>query len=428
MSLFKRLFGADPASQLAKGERALTSQQPAAALDHFQRAEEAAAGDADILARAREGAQQATAGLVDLNLQEAEYCLDAEDPDTAMSHLETALGLAASDDQRKRVEHRMELMKDTLRAANQPQSLFSDEGAIPESDDLPEIQWERLLATLVEDWAEDYAERGIEFRDAVLALNNMQPDVAKTLLTELIEEDPEDPVLRFERGRAYLALEAFAEAADDLAFAREEIGFEPLDNAGLVQVGLLEADALISLKRPKEARELLDRAIEELGDDLSLLFLRGRVELALAEHDRVEETFGRILLISPRLVDAAVLLAQSRLTREDTDGAIEVLEQGIKKHCATGTCHMQQLSVPAGRLLARCYLDKGESLDRAEDLLHQVRASNEGHQEWEDHLLWGRLHKARGDVAALDAAREAALAGLPKEAAPLRPVILEQLE
>lgn len=428
MSLFKRLFGADPASQLAKGERALAAQQPALALDHFRRAQEAGGDDADIAARAQEGETRAAAGLVELNLKEAEYCLDADDPETAMGHLETALGLSKTDGQRERVQLRMDLMQDTLRAAIQPQMLFSDEGAIAEEEELPELRWERLLATLEEEWAEDYIERGPEFRDAVLALNDMHPDKAETLLTGLIEEDPEDPVLRFERGRANLALENFETAAEDLAFARKEIGFEPLDRAGLVQVGLLESDALISLKRPREAQALLDQAIEELGDDLSLLFLRGRVELALGDHDRVEQSFGRILIISPQLIDAAVLLAQSRLAREETDGAIEVLEQGIKKHCATGTCHMQQLSIPAGRLLASCHLDKGERLDRVEDLLQQVRASNEGHLEWEDHLLWGRLHKAHGDHEALAESREAALGGIPKEAAPLRAIVLKQLE
>ena len=419
MSLLSRLFGADPTKLVIKGERALESNHPAEALDLFRRAQDASPDDATVIDRAGEGLAAASRKLVEMNLEEADLSQEAGDLEAARHHLDTALQLCLTDGQRSRVAAREALLKEALGAGDGPQRLFTTEGAIGE-ELLPEEQWEHLLATLDEEVAEDYMGRSEAFRDALLALNDGRPEEAEPVLREMLEEDDDDPLVRFELGRTLLLMEKFSEAAAEMALAREDLGFEPLDRIGMLQIALMEGDALLNDKRPDEALRLADEALDERGDDVSLLFVKGRSERALGKHDAVEETMGRVTKLQPKLVEATILLAQSRVERDDLDGAAETLEAGIKRHCATGTCQAQPVSAPAARLLAKVYLDQDSKLDRVEDLLMQNRAALEGHMTLDDLVLWGRLHRQRGDLEALAEVREAALAALPPEAKGLR--------
>jgi len=354
-----------------------------------------------------------------MNLEEADLSQEAGDLESARHHLDTAVQLCLTDEQRSRVQARLTLLADAMEGADEPRRLFTTEGAIGD-ELLPEEQWEHLLATLDEEVAEDYMGRDEAFRDALLALNEGRPEEAEPVLRAMVAEDPDDPLLRFELGRTLLLMEKFGEAATELAAAREEIGFEPLDRVGLLQIALMEGDALLNDKRPEEALRLVGEAIEERGDDVSLLFVKGRAERALGRHDAVEETMGRVTKLQPKLVDGAILLAQSRIERGDLDGAAETLEAGIKRHCATGTCQAQPVSPTAARLLAKIYLDQDTQLDRVSDLLMQIRGAMEGHMTLDDLVLWGRLHRQRGDLEALTEVREAALGALPAEARELR--------
>jgi tetratricopeptide (TPR) repeat protein len=254
----------------------------------------------------------------------------------------------------------------------------------------------------------------------VLALNEGHPEEAVEVLRRQSSEDPDDPLLRFELGRALLASEQFADAATELGAAREEVGFLALDRVGLLQIGLIEAEALIGAGDAHAAHRVLVEAIDEVGEELGLMFLRGRVEAALGDHDGLEQTMAVVMKKSPQAVDAAIVLAESRIHRKDLDGAVEVLEGGLKRYCATGTCHAQPISLPAARLLARTYLDLERDPGRVEDLLLQVQGSLEGHVPWGDHVLWGRLHRQRGDHEKLAESRRAALDGLPEEHEELR--------
>lgn len=426
MSFLKRLFGAEPEQLLARASKALDGGLPAEALDLFERAEQGAGEGSELATQAREGVGKAAAKLVEMNLREADLSQEAGDLEGAMYHLQTAQELCRDDRQRSRVTDRMAMMEDALAAEAEPQALFTTEGAVGE-DDAPEVEWELLLGTLVDEVAEEYRERGASYRDAVLALNSGSIEEAVAGLEAYREEDAEDPLVRFELGRAYLSLERFDDAATELAAAREDIGFDPIDRAGMLQVGLLEADALLGIGKAREARALLDAAVEDQGENVSLMFLRGRIEMAMEDHGAVEETFGRVTTLAPKLVEGAMMLGQSRLQRGDPAGAAEVLETGIKRHCGTGTCQVQPVSAPAARMLVQCYLDQGVKLRDAEDLLLQIRGSQEGHITWADHLLWGRLHDARGDAAKMIASRNAALEAVPPDQRRAREEIVKYL-
>ena len=426
MSFLKRLFGADPEQRLERARKALDGGQPAEALDLFERVRDGAGDRADLVEQAVAGVAEASTALVELNLREADLSQEAGDLEGAMGHLETALDLCGDDGARSRITDRMKMMEDALAAEAEPQALFTTEGAVGEEDP-PEVAWELLLGTLVDEVAEEYHERSAGYRDAVLALNSGSVEEAAAALEALRDEDPEDPLTRFELGRAYLSLERFADAAVELAAAREDIGFDPIDRAGLLQGGLLEADALLGDGKVREARALLDAAVEDQGENVSLMFLRGRIELAMDDHEAVEETFGRVTKLAPKMVEGAMMLGQSRLTRGDAAGAADVLESGIKRHCGSGTCQVQPVSAPAARMLVQCYLDQGTKLRDAEDLLLQIRGSQEGHIGWADHLLWGRLHEARGDAARMVESRQAALEAVPDEIPRARAEIVKYL-
>lgn len=426
MSFLKRLFGAEPEQLLARASKALDGGLPAEALDLFERAEKDAGEGSELASQAREGIGKAAAKLVEMNLREADLSQEAGDLEGAMHHLQTAQELCRDDRQRSRVTDRMAMMEDALVAEAEPQALFTTEGAVGE-EDAPEVEWELLLGTLVDEVAEEYRERDASYRDAVLALNSGIIEEAVGGLEAYREEDAEDPLVRFELGRAYLSLERFDDAARELAAAREDIGFDPIDRAGMLQVGLLEADALLGIGKSREARALLDAAVEDQGENVSLMFLRGRIEMAMEDHDAVEDTFGRVTTLAPKLVEGAMMLGQSRLQRGDPAGAAEVLETGIKRHCGTGTCQVQPVSAPAARMLVQCYLDQGVKLRDAEDLLLQIRGSEEGHITWADHLLWGRLHDAHGNAAKMIASRDAALEAVPPDRPRAREEIVKYL-
>ncbi len=426
MSFLKRLFGAEPEQQLARARKALDGGLPAEALDLFERAEKGSDEASELAQQARTGADEAAAALVEMNLREADLSQEGGDLEGAVHHLQTAQELCRDDRQKARVTDRMAMLEDALAAEAEPQALFTSEGAVGEEDP-PEVAWELLLGTLVEEVAEEYRERPDDYRDAVLALNEGGIETAVEGLKAYKEADPEDPLVAFELGRAYLSLDRFDDAAKELAFAREDIGFDPIDRAGMLQVGLLEADALLGLGKPREARALLDAAVEDQGENVSLMFLRGRIELAMEDHDAVEATFDRVTTLAPKLVEGAMMLGQSRMQRKDPVGAADVLETGIKRHCGTGTCQVQPVSAPAARMLVQCYLDQGVKLRDAEDLLLQIRGSQEGHVSWADHLLWGRLHDARGNAAKMIESRNAALEAVPADQPRAREEIVKYL-
>ncbi len=426
MSFLKRLFGAEPEQRLERARKALDGGQPAEALDLYQRVRDGADGREELVEQAAQGITEASTALVELNLREADLSQESGDLEGAFHHLETALELCSGDDQRTRVTDRMALMEDALAAADEPQALFTNEGAVGEEDP-PEVEWELLLGTLIDEVAEDYHEREPAYRDAVLALNAGSIEEAAAALEALRDDDPEDPLTRFELGRAYLSLERFADAAVELAAAREEIGFDPIDRSGMLQIGLLEADALLGSGRSQEARSLLDEAVEDQGENVSLMFLRGRIEQAMDDHDAVEDTFGRLTVLAPQMVEAAMVLGQSRMQRGDMAGAADVLETGIKRHCGTGTCQVKPVSVPAARMLVQCYVELGKKFRDAEDLLLQIRGSQEGHLTWADHLLHGRLHEARGDAAKMIESRQAALEAVPDDLPRAREEIVKHL-
>ncbi len=426
MSFLKRLFGAEPEQRLERARKALDAGLPAEALDLFERARDGAGDRAELIEQATAGMAEASAALVEMNLREADLSQEAGDLDGAMNHLQTALELCRDAATRARITGRMGMMEDALAAEAEPQALFTTEGAVGEEDP-PEVAWELLLGTLVDEVAEEYRERDDAYRDAVLDLNAGSLDKAVKGLEAYRKEDPDDPLVRFELGRAYLSLERFKDAARELAAAREDIGFDPIDRAGMLQVGLLEADALLGIGQAPAARALLDAAVEDQGENVSLMFLKGRIELAMDDHDAVEETFGRVTKLAPKMVEGSMMLGQSRLVRGDAAGAADVLETGIKSHCGTGTCQVQPVSAPAARMLVQCYLDQGVKLRDAEDLLLQIKGSQEGHVTWADHLLWGRLHEKRGDAAKMIEARQAALEAVPEGLPEARAEIVKHL-
>ncbi len=427
MSLFSRLLGQDPERLVHRGERALEEGQPATALDLFERAVERAAADGPLVERAREGRERAARELVRLNLDEAALSLDAGEIEAAFSHLQTARDLCTDEEQLASIEELRSRADELASGQEEPQRLFTDVGAVDVEDEPPDIAWRRLLDTMDEDWAEDYDSRGEPFRDAVLALHDGDADGAAEALGALIEADPEDPVLRFERGRALMVQERYADALEDLSYARREIGFEPLDRVGNVQIGALEIEALLAVGRPEEARVLAQEAMDDQGELPNLLFLRGQAERALERFDDMERTFAALTRLSPRMVEAAQMLAEARLRRGALREAAQALEDGIKRHCGTGTCQLRPMSVEAGRLLARVYLDLEEKPARVEDLLLQVRGTLEGEVQWVDHLLWARLHHRRGDRQAFLTSRRAGVEAMPPALRERNRSILEQL-
>lgn len=292
MGLFDRLFRKDARAELARAEELLAAGRAYDAFHAARRAEEAASGpegDA-VRLRAREVAGTAREVLVASALEEADRAEADEDYDDAAEWVASALERLTADGAApplaKELRRRLQALRSRAReVARQPLLLRREEEdgeaepAGPDPLDL-ETRFGTLVGTLDEEVADrHYLHRPIPFQQAYVDLNEGRLPEARAALDALAAAEPDDAVVRLERGRARLLGGDPAGAREDFEAAWPALGDAPLDASGELSVPALWAGAALAAGEPRAVADRLAGLAGPDGDDPQLLALRAQALL-----------------------------------------------------------------------------------------------------------------------------------------------------
>jgi tetratricopeptide (TPR) repeat protein len=419
MGLFDRLFGSDPKKGLAKAEEWLAKGRPDRALEMARKAANSdEIGDPD---RAHDVARRAREQLLANALEMAATAEDSEFWEDALDWVDRALEQVDTPEKRAELEARRLEIEEKSQVEDEVVPVVEAEDVDDEigAEGLhPDDHFDALVDMLDEEVAEAYRSQGEVFRDAYLELHAGQPEKALETLDALVDEAPDDPVRRFERGRARLLRADAPGAQEDFEAAWDQWGEIYLDRAGSLSVAGLWAEALLDQKKPEPILErLADVAQPRNGQpDLSLPYA-----IALVMAEKVEEATAFLGEAIGRFKepDFPHLLGQLLVKDDRPDEAVQVLETAIAPSCASGNCAKPPLHVPTARSLIDLYLGREEpseaDLERTETLFTHLAQRLGGRLGWQDRMLLAKLRHHEGDEEA--AAEEKAEAERLKELA-----------
>lgn len=261
MGWFSRMWKQDPTARIERAEELLAAGRAYEALVAARGSEERAArgeaeAEAEVRRRARAVESRAREALVASALAEADRSEADEQYDDAADWVSAALEHAvriealaqqpSTDDARSSELRRRKasLRRRGRDAARQPSLMRGfEEDERPGPDPLEvESRFGARVGELHEEVADLYLHRPLPFQKAFLDLEDGRLAEALAGLDGLIAEAPDDPVLRFERGRARLLSGDAEGAREDLERAREELGDEPLDVEGELSIPRLLAE------------------------------------------------------------------------------------------------------------------------------------------------------------------------------------------
>lgn len=429
MGLFD-LLKKDTGKALDRAAGYLHDGNPQRALDHARR--HIQDKEPAHRSRAQELVLQAREALIVQTLERSAEAEAEGDPADAADWVRAALQHVADDDERRReLEERMEALE---RAAEQKKWSEAppppvDAGDRDEDDDEPtfgagfeldlDSHYETLVGTLDSGVGEHYEERSAEFRQAYVDLNEGRYEAAAEVLERLADAAPSDPVLRFERGRARLALENHAGARQDLEAAWPAFGDDPIDLAESLTLPGLWAEAALGDGDPEAVIERLEELAAPRRQNPALTSVYAQ---ALVAAERWED--ARAFLVPageafPKRQDLPFLLGRVLRQVGERQLAIRCLESAIAPSCASGSCSRPPLHLPSLRLLTALHLEEVEmrqgtegseraverSLERTEDLLRWISGAQGGQLAPGDRLLLARYYEARGDRQAAEETR-----------------------
>ena len=203
-------------------------------------------------------------------------------------------------------------------------------------------------------------EQAMQMR-AALRLQNGSPEEVKKAVSELLalaDQQPKNPVLRFNLGRAYMTLNELDAAMVQL---QQSVDLKPdfvQPHLALAQIYLLKRQSGKALTEANEvlkyepdnfvaklvrssslmASGMLDQARSEIEQTLKTnpnsaegQFQLGLVYLAEKKPQEAESAFGRLLKIAPNDSRGVYGLAEVKFSRGDSAGAIDLLEAQTEK-------------------------------------------------------------------------------------------------
>lgn len=415
MGLFDGLFRKDPARELDRAEGLLDDGRAYPALQIVQRVREQGVLPERVAALER----RCHEALGEAALAEADFMETEGDFGDASEWVRSAIRQLGED--HERVPELRQRLK-TLRArAKEAETRTLVSGLIRGDEDgessgpdplTTEMHFGALVGTLRDDVADLYLSRSLTFQQAYVDLNNGRLDVARPLFDQLIVAEPDDPILRLERGRCRLMAGDPVGAREDLEAAWPALGDEPLDQGEELSVPLLWAEACLEM-------DDAEAVIQGLAD------LAGFADGTEPASPAAALVFGRALLAADRTRDAVRFLGEAvealgissgvtRLLadalvrtgeREQIDRAIDLLQEKIAPSCASGNCSAPPLDVAAARTLATLHLDRTPEGEEPPEVVGELIArinQAQGGLVPEDLPLVARYQRMNGDDAAAD--------------------------
>ena len=288
--------------------------------------------------------------------------------------------------------------------------------SLPPDD--PRVRFALLLESYPEELRERLAGLGARFAEAVVSIDDGNPQAALKKLGSFVGSEP---AARFERSRAAQATGNLPLAGSDLSIFGEEVGHVMV---GGTHTGAMLGRILAEQGRLEEALTAINKALEQDARNFQLRGTKASLLEGLGKFGQADELARKLVRDVPSDMGLYKLMARCRVQSDKRIEAMQVLESGLKSNCSTGTCGSQPFDVDAGRLLARLYLEERLDPKRARELVSQVKAGIEKPTWFEDYL--DALTARNGnDEDALDLARQLLPAANAPEEDPQKRMVMK---
>ena len=407
MGFLGNLFGSDPRKDLDKARGFLERGRPDRAIELARKA--ASSDQSEVAEAAGQLIQEARGLLIDNALEMATGSEESEFWEDAVEWLDRALEQIEDPERSAQVNARRAALVERIEAAEE-QAWQAPEPEVTEDEPLEELDTEHRFVALV-DMLDDevgrlYLAQEADFRSAYLELYDGRPDEALPVFDRLVAGRPNDPVLRFERGRGRLFNNDFAAAREDLEVAWQEWGDIFLDRAGTLSVASVWAEALLGLGEPEPILERLESIAKPANGQPELSLPYAQALIMAQRFEQAESFLAAAASRFPSTPDFGLLLASVVESRGRRQDAIHCLEISVAPSCASGSCGRPPRHLPSLRALAAFLLasegDEGDKarkarLDRATEVLGFVREALGGGFAKPDALLWAELSRQQGD-------------------------------
>jgi tetratricopeptide (TPR) repeat protein len=175
----------------------------------------------------------------------------------------------------------------------------------------------------------------------------LDPELAA--LNSLLEKQPENDSLLYQRGAVYFNLEGYDEALKDLGNAIRLDSLQP-------PYYHLMAEVFLEYGRPNDSRralEVLQTAARLFPDDISTLLKLSKYQLIVQQHNEALTTLDGVLRREPQNAEAYFMAGRVALDMKDTVHAINMLKKSAQFNSDNAL---------AWRFLGRIYSEKNNPL------------------------------------------------------------------
>lgn len=398
MGFFDFFRTKDAAYFLEHAQKALSKKHWAEARNDAQEGLAHPSATGELEQQLRETLKVAYAGIFELNITEAEHSMRAGDFTRALECLDTARIHAADDAGVKKADTLTQQVKDAKANAQKKVEIVSIhqfEGLKDEEEARIMDEFEVYLASLVDDVAERYRQRGYTFAQAYVAMNSGDPKKALDLFATLKPRNDEDAaLLSFEQSRVMLMVERFDRALQLLDVVGAIRGSQPIFLSNHPSVAYLRHEALLGLRRPANAVKALEEGLKVYPKQLELRNALAQLLLALNRLDEANAVVQESMNYSRTDGEVFVLRARVLTERGKEQEAIETLEHGMR---AVGNSPTDLRNANVSRALAELYIKSQTNQQRAAGLIDQIFDVQNGEGDWTDYLVRARLHLWQGD-------------------------------
>ena len=381
MSLFKKLFSADPAGLEKKADALYASGDYGPAKLTYERA--LAASPQDAHAPLGDKIRRCTDGIARERIEEAKAYLAQGSIELAEQELEGALEVAADEALREEAQG----LLDGLEAKEAQEQATA-----------PEMTDEERVALLMGQWhdaqADEYDGYGDALLEALLAMQKEQFDDARAQLEALLDDAPEPRYLWLEVGRARLL-------ADDVPAGKEALqsflGALEEDEGGETKLAANLALARLADEAGEfeEAMGYFEAAVHALPEDYRPYLAMGAFLRANGHGSEALDVLHTSLELGKKAGTDWRLLEELGLASElagKTDDARSFLEQVVEFF----TSHqITDFPPTSATTLAKLYEADGR-LERAADLYRALSQGSNKEQHGVYHYEAGRLLHALG--------------------------------